>query len=313
MHERTRPGSGDGWVSCELGHQHWGRYGAAGLLLGAAGASLLQHRAPRTHEGDTWGVLGGACDVHEDVVMAALREAAEEGGLDPLDVAPLGWSVDDHGGWSYTTVVAAVPAGRVRPTLTARNSESIEIRWWSDDQVSGLPLHPGLRGAWPRLRERPAGLTLVIDAANVVGSRPDGWWHDRVGATVRLRQRLAELTRAAIPVTALPPGVATGGCDRLVPHSWLVVEGAARPAAAAGPGEAGWAPRAVTAVAASGSGDDTVVDVVRRQAAGGEQVVVVTADRQLRARVAQVAVAAAGQPVLSVGPGWLLDLLPPAA
>ena len=31
---------------------------------------------------------------------------------------------------------------------------------------------------------------LVVDAANVVGSRPDGWWHDREGAASRLASQL---------------------------------------------------------------------------------------------------------------------------
>ena len=31
---------------------------------------------------------------------------------------------------------------------------------------------------------------LVVDAANVVGSRPDGWWKDRAGAARRLHERL---------------------------------------------------------------------------------------------------------------------------
>ena len=35
-------------------------------------------------------------------------------------------------------------------------------------------------------------LLLVIDAANVVGSVPDGWWRDRRGATERLRDRLTK-------------------------------------------------------------------------------------------------------------------------
>jgi selenocysteine lyase/cysteine desulfurase len=35
--------------------------------------------------------------------------------------------------------------------------------------------------------------TLLVDAANVVGSRPDGWWRDRAGATARLLARLAAL------------------------------------------------------------------------------------------------------------------------
>ncbi|PNG19000.1 NTP pyrophosphohydrolase, partial [Streptomyces cahuitamycinicus] len=32
---------------------------------------------------------------------------------------------------------------------------------------------------------------VVVDAANVVGSVPDGWWRDRRGAAERLRDRLA--------------------------------------------------------------------------------------------------------------------------
>src|SRR3954465_11452407 len=52
---------GDGWRRCDRGHVHWGRYGAAGLLVVAPGPQvLLQHRAPWSHGGDTWGVPGGA-------------------------------------------------------------------------------------------------------------------------------------------------------------------------------------------------------------------------------------------------------------
>jgi len=36
-------------------------------------------------------------------------------------------------------------------------------------------------------------LTLIVDGANVVGSRPDGWWRDRAGAAVRLYDELAGL------------------------------------------------------------------------------------------------------------------------
>ena len=32
---------------------------------------------------------------------------------------------------------------------------------------------------------------LVVDVANLLGSRPDGWWRDRAGATRRLLDRLA--------------------------------------------------------------------------------------------------------------------------
>ena len=68
-------GDGNGWVVCALGHRHWGRFGAAGLLLTDGRRVLLQHRAAWTHEGDTWAVPGGARDSHEDPITAALREA----------------------------------------------------------------------------------------------------------------------------------------------------------------------------------------------------------------------------------------------
>jgi 8-oxo-dGTP diphosphatase len=142
-------GDGNGWVECTLGHRHWGRFGAAGLLVTDGVRVVLQHRAAWTHEGGTWALPGGARDSHEDVITAALREAAEETALDPAAVRPVGEWVDDHGGWSYTTVVA-VALTELDPH--AANAESIEIRWWSIDEVGALPLHHGFAAAWPRLR-----------------------------------------------------------------------------------------------------------------------------------------------------------------
>ena len=142
-------GDGNGWVVCALGHRHWGRFGAAGLLISDGARVVLQHRAPWTHEGGTWALPGGARDSHEDVVAAALREAAEETELDPASVRPVATWVDDHGGWSYTTVVATAVL-EVHPH--AANAESTEIRWWQIDEVDALPLHDGFAAAWPHLR-----------------------------------------------------------------------------------------------------------------------------------------------------------------
>ena len=141
-------GDGNGWVFCALGHRHWGRFGAAGLLVRDNDRVILQHRAPWTHEGDTWGLPGGARDSHEDAVQAALREAAEEASIAAAAVAPYGLLVDDHGGWSYTTVLAR-PRERIAPH--AANAESSEVRWWDDTPVAGLPLHRDSRppGRWP--------------------------------------------------------------------------------------------------------------------------------------------------------------------
>ncbi|MFJ7021395.1 NTP pyrophosphohydrolase [Streptomyces sp. NPDC101117] len=103
-------------------------------------------------------------------------------------------------------------------------------------------------------------LLVIVDAANVVGSVPDGWWRDRRGAAERLRDRLAAdgLPGHAGPVEFV-----------------LVVEGAARGVESV-PG--------VRVESAAGSGDDHVVALVER--AAGRPVLVVTADRELRRRVA---------------------------
>jgi 8-oxo-dGTP diphosphatase len=178
-------------------------------------------------------------------------------------------------------------------------------------------------------------VTIVVDVANVMGSRPDGWWRDRAGAAVRLHAeivRLARSGRAILPASPAPDGPHPDGPhpdgpapDEAAPASphpdgpapdepcpvpgfVMVLEGAARAAAArlaaaepdvdvgrTGPVRAG----EVRVVQARGSGDDTIVAVVRELP--GRRVVV-TADRELRARCV-----AAGAEIL--GPGWLLGLL----
>jgi 8-oxo-dGTP pyrophosphatase MutT (NUDIX family) len=141
-------GDGNGWVLCSRGHKHWGRFGAAGLLITDGRQVVLQRRSDWVHEGGTWALPGGARDSSEDVVAAALREAVEEAALDPQAISPFERWVDDHGGWSYTTVLSR-PLGPidVRPV----NAESDEIRWWALPEVIGLRLHTGFAAAWPHL------------------------------------------------------------------------------------------------------------------------------------------------------------------
>jgi 8-oxo-dGTP diphosphatase len=290
-------GDGDGWVRCAQGHRHWGRFGAAGLLLAGERGAMLQHRAAWTHEGGTWGVPGGARDSHEDVVTTALREAAEEAAVDASAVAPLGWWRDDHGGWSYTTVVARARRA-VDPHAT--NAESIEIRWWATDDVGRLPLHHGFAASWPLLSRPPRPLTIVVDSANVVGSRPDGWWRDRLGAARRLRGQLANVARDGIDTAALPAGLSGGGLVRLLPRVVLVVEGDAGPLAGEQVSSAWW-DAAVTIHAAVRDGDTAIVGESEQLQAAGAQTLVVTADRELRRRLA---------PGVQVeGPSWLLSRL----
>jgi hypothetical protein len=110
----------------------------------------------------------------------------------------------------------------------------------------------------------PLPALLVVDGANVVGSVPDGWWRDRAGAAIRLRDKLAPLRQSGLP--GLPPPL----------DVTLVVEGKARDIPST--------PDGVTISRAEGSGDDQIVAVVRAQPPG-RRVVVVTADRGLRERV----------------------------
>jgi 8-oxo-dGTP diphosphatase len=149
---------GNGWVRCRCGQRHWGRHGAAGLLLLRRTSGfpelLLQLRAGWTHQGGSWGLPGGALDSHEDVVAAALREAGEEVGLDPAEVAVVGSAVGvDHVDWRYIYVIASAD-GTVGVRL--QGDESEEIRWVALDDVGALPLHPALATSWPALHARLA-------------------------------------------------------------------------------------------------------------------------------------------------------------
>jgi hypothetical protein len=119
---------------------------------------------------------------------------------------------------------------------------------------------------------------LLIDAANVVGSRPTGWWRDRAGAA----RAFVDQVRAAVD------------SGRIAQPVTVVLEGKAREGVGAGVVDG------VTVLHATGSGDDTLVDVTAKTS--DQTVTLVTADRGLRRRAE-----ALGSDV--VGPGWLLELL----
>lgn len=148
-------GDGDGWATSPDGRRHWGKFGAAGLLLRApladgTPAVLLQHRAAWSHEGGTWALPGGARDSHESTAHAAVREAHEEAGIDVAAIRVRAELVTMRvqGGWSYTTVIA--DAEQTLPTIA--NGESTELRWVPERDVTDLPLHPGFADSWTALR-----------------------------------------------------------------------------------------------------------------------------------------------------------------
>lgn len=127
-------------------------------------------------------------------------------------------------------------------------------------------------------------VTVVVDVANVIGSRPDGWWRDRADAATNLLERMPPLVGRTLD---LPDG-STAEIVRVV----AIVEGRATDAAA---------PRGIDVIRAPADGDTTIAEVAAAAADAGERVVVVTADRGLRARLPAVAA--------SPGPDWLNHLI----
>ncbi len=119
---------------------------------------------------------------------------------------------------------------------------------------------------------------LLIDAANVVGSRPTGWWRDRAAAA----RAFVEKVGAAVDSGRVGPPVV------------VVLEGKARD------GVAGGVTGGVTVLHAPAGGDDLLIDVVT--SASDAEVTLVTADRALRRRAEALGAAV-------VGPQWLLELI----
>ena len=267
---------GDAWVTGPDGIRFWGRFGAAGLLLhDPARGILLQHRVEWSHFGGTWGIPGGAIQQGELPIAGAIREAEEEAAVPHALVRPRFSHVLDLGFWSYTTLVAETRAP-FEPVIS--DPESLELRWIPLNEVDALPLHPGFDAAWPTLRRDLARtVTVVVDAANVVGSRPDGWWRDRRGAAERLLASVNALAHAGVPADALD-----------LPHQrwWptfvVILEGKA--VGAALPPDAS---DAVRTIPASASGDDTIVAEVASLAGtmDAADIHVVTSDYALRDRV----------------------------
>jgi hypothetical protein len=127
---------------------------------------------------------------------------------------------------------------------------------------------------------------LVVDAANVVGSVPDGWWRRPAEATDLLRDALEPLAGTGLPARGLHAGLTW--LTRPPIEVVLVVEGAAARIVGV---------PTVRVVASRGSGDDTIVRVVAAEGAG-RRVAVVTADRGLRLRVVALGAAVVGPSAL---------------
>lgn len=144
----------DRFVTCARGHSHWGAAGAAGLLLlhrdRGSVRYLLQRRPDGVTEPGTYGLPGGALRDGETPEQAARRECGEE-----LEVVPdyrlLRTRTDDHGGWTYYTIVGEV----VERFATSVTMESAGTVWVTREEAGRLPLHPWLRETWDLVARTP--------------------------------------------------------------------------------------------------------------------------------------------------------------
>lgn len=163
----------------------------------------------------------------------------------------------------------------------------------------------------------PGKITIIVDVANVMGTRADGWWKDRAGAAQRLCREVTALARRGLTMSQFPPGAAAcaeaeapeaSPSERQDPKWVLVLEGRARQAAdflriqdgsCGSPLFLADSDGLVRLVLAAGSGDDAIVQEASEL---GGCVIVATADRELRRRCEQAG-------AVTASPGWLLRLL----
>lgn len=292
---------GDAWVTAADGGRYWGKFGAAGLLAYDAtrDAILMQHRVTWSDHGDTWGIPGGALHEGESAIIGAIRESQEEAGVPDNSVQARYTHVLDRGGWAYTTLIADVTAP-FEPTIT--DPESHALAWVGVDDVTSYSLHPAFAASWELLRPLLGRTpTVVVDAANVIGSVPDGWWKDRRAATERLRDRINSFAVSAVGIRAgffALPETVVPGLTTAFPDWVMVLEGVARgiPSSAY-----------VLTADAEDVGDDEIVAQVRTRSSDGHRVVVVTADAELRTRAKAAGVSSIR------GPKKLLKVLPELA
>ncbi|GLI26386.1 hypothetical protein ARHIZOSPH14_06280 [Agromyces rhizosphaerae] len=133
---------------------------------------------------------------------------------------------------------------------------------------------------------------VVVDVANVMGARPDGWWRDRAGAAARLLAGMPGLVGDVVEVHGTDAPEPTQPGTARIARIVAVVEGQAKAVADV---------EGIDVVRAPADGDGAIVEVAGGLVASAALTVVVTADRGLRARL--------DDEVRTVGPRWIRDLL----
>jgi 8-oxo-dGTP pyrophosphatase MutT (NUDIX family) len=125
------------------GTARWGRFGAAGVLVRAGERVFVAQRSLHCHNGGTWAIPGGALDLDETPLEGALREFGEEIGVEVTDFEVTTTFEDDHGGWSYWTIVVDVADAFDPPSQL--HWETAATAWVTLDELRELELFPAFR------------------------------------------------------------------------------------------------------------------------------------------------------------------------
>lgn len=184
--KRTKASSsGDRSFTCAKGHNHWGAYGAAGLLIRHKGEDgqqrfLLQKRSPYVNEPDTWSVPGGAIGKHETPEAGAWREAREEMGSIPRHVKTHHTVVStDCGNWKYHTVVADAEKHFMPAGGGETQDETAGVGWHTAKEIDDLrdqgDLHPGFARSWESVRRSRGPKTAIITPGSLPPEQQAGF------------------------------------------------------------------------------------------------------------------------------------------
>jgi 8-oxo-dGTP pyrophosphatase MutT (NUDIX family) len=141
--------NGDGFVTVSDGTARWGRFGAAGVLARAGDRYFVAQRSLHCHQGGTWAIPGGALHSDESPLEGALREFSEEIGHVLRDYTIVAEHEDDHGGWSYWTLVVELTEPFDPPEHL--HWETAATAWMTVEELADLELHVAFRATLMRL------------------------------------------------------------------------------------------------------------------------------------------------------------------
>ena len=117
------------------------------VVSNLAGEVLLIRRS----DNDNWAVPGGAIDLGESMVQAAVRETREETGVECEITGLAGIYTDPRHGMLYTSNGEArqefsiVLTARATGGEPARSEESSEVRWVAREELDGYPMDRSMR------------------------------------------------------------------------------------------------------------------------------------------------------------------------